>query len=198
MNRIRRIRLRSDAPFPGQDGIDCDKIVAVPTSDRPDLDPPGTGHPDVFIGCGCLIHDGQGRYLLVRETKAVARGRLALPAGKLEHGESIPDGAIRETLEETGLHVTLDSLLGVFHSPRTSEGSFGVNFVFAASMIGGTLTTTDEHPEHRWMTRDEIIRLGAEGGLRGPHAVEAVQRFEAGTTLPSDLITVVAASPELR
>lgn len=57
------------------------------------------------------------------------------------------EAARREALEETGLHVSIDSLLGVFHSPRTSEDTFGINLVFAATAVGGSLTPTTEHPE---------------------------------------------------
>lgn len=151
----------------------------------------------VFIGCGCLVHDGDGRYLLVRETKAAARGRFALPAGKLEPDETVQEAARRETFEETGLHIWIDALLGVFHSPRTSEDTFGINFVFAATAVGGSLTPTAEHPELVWRTHDEIRDLAAAGGLRGQHAVAAVRAFEAGTQLSSDLITIVDASPRL-
>ncbi len=163
----------------------------------PGAEPAALDAIDVFIGSGCLVHDGRGKYLLVRETKASARHRFALPAGKLEPNESIPAAAIRETLEETGLVVELDGLIGVFHSALTNEGTYGVNFVFAATAVGGTLTPTDEHPELLWLTAAEIARLSANGGLRGPHAVEATRRFEAGVFVPGDVITTVAPSPTL-
>src|SRR5687768_8234225 len=55
------------------------------------------------------------RYLLVHERK---HGQLwYLPAGRVEPGETLEDGARRETLEETGVPVVLDGVLRVEHSP---------------------------------------------------------------------------------
>lgn len=147
--------------------------------------------PQVYIGCGCVVDDGAGRYLLVRETKTIARGRLALPAGKLEADETIKEAAIREVTEETGLVVETTGLLGIFHCARTSENSFGVNFVFAARVIGGELTPSAEHPELLWLTVDEVVIRHEQGKIRGAHAVEAVRRLAAGDYLPDGLVTSV-------
>lgn len=151
--------------------------------------------PTPFIACGCLIHDGGGRYLLVRETKTIARGRLSMPGGKVEPGESLHAAAIREVREETGLRVRLDSMLEVFHTPRTTEQSFGITFVFAASIIGGSITTSVEHPEIVWRTTSEIEDLLRTGGLRGRHTAEVIHTFESGQSLPLDLVTEVAPVP---
>lgn len=149
-----------------------------------------------YVGSGCLVVDDAGRYLLVRETKAIARGRWSLPAGKLEPGESIVDAAMREVLEETGLTVEVRGLLGVFHCALTSENSYGVNFVFEARAVGGELTISDEHPELVWYTSAEVEVLLAQGELRGAHAVHAIERSEAGRYLdPATVIEVGAVPP---
>jgi 8-oxo-dGTP diphosphatase len=64
------------------------------------------------MGAACAIFDPAGRVLLVHHTY----GRLnwELPGGLVEAGESPPDGAIRELLEETGLHGQLDRLTGLY------------------------------------------------------------------------------------
>lgn len=149
--------------------------------------------PPLYIGCGCLVVDGEGRYLLVQETKRVARGRLALPAGKLEPHESIRAAAMRETTEETGLVVELDGLLGVFHCPMTSEGSFGVNFVFLAHPVAGTITTSDEHPAVEWFDAARVAELAAEGMVRGAHVTIAIERHLRDELLDADLLTEVPA-----
>lgn len=146
-----------------------------------------------YIGCGCVVTDGDGRYLLVRETKAVARGRLAMPAGMLEPEESIVDAAVREVWEETGLTVEPTGFLGVFHCARTSEDSYGVNFVFEARAVDGEITVSDEHPEVVWRTRDEIDALHAAGQIRGGHVPLAVARSESADYRDAD-ITQVSAS----
>ena len=52
---------------------------------------------------GCAILDEQGRVLLQQRTGE--NGKWGLPGGAIELGESVHAAAIRETLEETGLHV---------------------------------------------------------------------------------------------
>ncbi len=149
----------------------------------------------MFIGCCCLVTDGHGRYLMVRETKPAVRGRYALPGGKLEPDESLQEAACRETREETGLAVEVNQLLGVFHCARTTEHSFGVTFVFAATVVGGKLTVSPEHPEVRWFSGAEVLELADAGNVRGQHGPEALRRYEAGVTLPTSLLTQVEASP---
>lgn len=58
-------------------------------------------------GVGALVVD-DGRALFVREGDA-----WLLPGGRLETGESLEDGAIREVAEETGIEVEIDGLAAV-------------------------------------------------------------------------------------
>src|SRR5688500_17184701 len=83
----------------------------------------------VIIGCGNLV-ERAGSYLLVREGKASARARFNLPAGKPEVGETLIEAAVREAKEESGLDVTVDHLVGLYHCPQTSEGFGVLNIVF--------------------------------------------------------------------
>jgi ADP-ribose pyrophosphatase YjhB (NUDIX family) len=133
----------------------------------------------VVIGCGSVIPDGDGRYLLVREAKAQARGRWALPAGKLEVGETLAQAAAREALEEAGVEVEIERLLGIWHCLETSEGFAVVNLVFAARIVAGEPTPSEEHPEVGWFTRGEIASLE----LRGTHIALALDAYERGDTV---------------
>jgi 8-oxo-dGTP diphosphatase len=148
----------------------------------------------VIIGC-CNLIEVDDRFLLVREGKPSARGRYNFPAGKPEVGESLTAAAAREALEETGLEVAPGQLVGMYHCPRTSEGFGVVNFVFAASVVGGELTTSDAHPEVRWFDRGEIASMGSELLLRGTHIELALDDYAAGRRLPDNAIRVVDASP---
>jgi len=66
--------------------------------------------PVLAAGAVCWrIVDGRVRVLLVHRTQ---HRDVSLPKGKLDPGETLPQTAVREILEETGLKVTLGAPLG--------------------------------------------------------------------------------------
>ena len=133
--------------------------------------------------------------LLVEEAKPSAGRRYALPAGKVEPGETLVDAAVREALEETGLHVQVTSLVGIYHCPATSEGTAVVNFVFESEVVGGVITPTAAHPEVRFVSFDEVEQLAAAHRLRGTHVLRSLRALRSGRRLPLALVELVPASP---
>ena len=65
---------------------------------------------DVIAGC-VVVKDN--KILLVQEGLENCYGQWNLPAGRVDNFEKITDGAIRETLEETGLKVKLTGVLPI-------------------------------------------------------------------------------------
>jgi 8-oxo-dGTP diphosphatase len=61
---------------------------------------------------GAVVHDGQGRLLLVRRGHAPSAGLWSVPGGRVEAGESEAEAVVRELAEETGLRVRPDRVLG--------------------------------------------------------------------------------------
>jgi phosphatase NudJ len=98
------------------------------------------------------------RFLVVHERK---HGQLwYLPAGRVEPGETLVDAAVRETLEESGLRVTVESILRIEHSP--SPGGARVRVFFVARPLDDTAprSAPNEHSlEARWVTLDELASL---------------------------------------
>ena len=61
---------------------------------------------------GALVHDDDGRLLVVRRGREPGRGLWSVPGGRVEPGESDTVAVEREVLEETGLHVTVGIRVG--------------------------------------------------------------------------------------
>ena len=73
----------------------------------------------------CVVLDEDGPSLLITRRAAGLRnhaGQWALPGGRRDQGESIEDAARRELLEETGVEVAADDVLGLLDDYVTRSG----------------------------------------------------------------------------
>jgi len=81
----------------------------------------GTIHyqnPKVVVGC---IPEWQGRILLCRRAIEPRYGFWTLPAGFMENGETVQQGAARETLEEASARVEISGLYTLFNLPHINQ-----------------------------------------------------------------------------
>lgn len=60
----------------------------------------------------------------------------AIPGGFVDIGESVPDAAVREALEETCLHVHLQCLLGCYSDPARDPRGHTVSMIYVAQAHG--------------------------------------------------------------
>ena len=74
-----------------------------------------------------------GELLLIRRNNEPGRGRWALPGGYVERGEPVEEAVAREVLEETGLTVRVQGLVGLY----SEAGSPLVLAAYAAEAAGG-------------------------------------------------------------
>jgi len=103
---------------------------------------------------GVILTEG-GRVLLVKRRYDPRAGWWCLPAGFMEAGETPEQTALRELLEETGLHAKLDALFGVyagFDDPRVRS----VLILYTASRTGGELAPGDDATEAEWFPLDTL------------------------------------------
>ncbi len=84
---------------------------------------------------GAVVHDEQGRLLLVRRGHEPGLGLWSLPGGRVEPGETDAAAVVREVAEETGLRVRAGALVGRVRVPAA-----GVVFTVAdyACELAGT------------------------------------------------------------
>ena len=140
----------------------------------------GVPRPAVTVAS---VIEREGRFLLVLEETRNGP-RLNQPAGHLESGETLPAGAVRETLEETGWHVSLTALVGAYRWEAADNGATFIRFAFC----GDALRHDVERPldvgilRAVWMTRDEIA---AQRELhRSPLVMRCIDDFCAGKRWP--------------
>lgn len=144
----------------------------------------------VNVVCSNIIEQ-DGKILFVKESKKIAEGRYSLPAGKLEFGESLIDGAIREAKEETGLDVEPVKLIGIYQRPSSSEDSNTTVFCFLSKIISGNIQITDKHPEVKFLTLEEISNLEKEDRLRSRYMIVAVKDYFAKQGVDLSFLTII-------
>lgn len=83
------------------------------------------------IVAGVVAHDADGRILICKRAIEPRKGFWTLPAGFMERGESVEEGAMREAREEACAELDLGPLLAVFSIPRISQ----VQLFFRARLL---------------------------------------------------------------
>ncbi len=97
--------------------------------------------------------------LLLRRATEPNRGLWVAPGGKLDHGESPAECAVREMREETGLVIERPVLRAVMTETSPRADYQWLTFVFVAWDFDGTFTPAPGIGEFRWVPVDEVTKL---------------------------------------
>lgn len=133
-----------------------------------------------------VIVEHEGKILLVQEGKPGREGLYNVPGGHVDEHETLLETAVRETKEESGYDVELTGLLGVYQSVLAHINVSGP--VFSAKVVGGDVVTSDEHPEVRWVSLDELHSLYENKQLFTTYPPHAAELLLAGKVLPLDAV----------
>ena len=103
-----------------------------------------------------LIPNERGEILLIRRKNDPYKGSFAIPGGFLEvHQETVEQCALREALEETGLTVEIDRLIGVYSNPKRDPRWHNVTAAYLAKPVTLELAQTaqagDDAGEVLWI-----------------------------------------------
>ena len=134
------------------------------------------------VSVGVLIEQN-GELLCVRQVEEKG-GKWSIPAGHLEPGEMVIDGAKREIKEETGYEITLFGLLGVYNRPK--KDSVRIAFVFTACITGGEeKPRAGEIAEISWLSKDEVrVLLSSDQLYKPKYSARALMDWITGTVYP--------------
>ncbi|HVZ42684.1 MAG TPA: NUDIX hydrolase [Ramlibacter sp.] len=128
------------------------------------------------------VIERDGRFLLVEEETSEGL-RLNNPAGHLDPGESLCEGAAREALEETGWPFRPRALVGVYllrvRDPHGGDLTY-LRFAFCGDLLDGEPRRPLDSGIVRtlWLTADQV-RATAERH-RSPLVMRCVEDYLAG------------------
>ena len=108
-------------------------------------------HPRHVVAVTGFVEDETGRVLLVRD---IDRG-WELPGGQVEEGETLTSALAREVEEESGCHVEVGRLLGVYS--KLTDPAMVLHF-FACLYVDGEARAREEGvPEVGWFSAAEAV-----------------------------------------
>ncbi|MGN6271992.1 MAG: NUDIX hydrolase [Protaetiibacter sp.] len=134
-----------------------------------------TPPPVLAAGAVCwrVSKKGKPKILLVHRTQ---HKDVSLPKGKVDPGETLPETAVREIAEETGLIIGLGAPLGVveYELPggRDKQVYYWAGEVSAEAIANSTFVSNDEIEELHWVGLSRARKV-----LSYPHDVDIVERF---------------------
>ena len=120
--------------------------------------PPYATH---YIGAGAVVINERDEILVVSERYRMGSSRgpgYKLPGGALHAGEHLADGAVREVLEETGVHAKFESLACLRHWHGYRYDKSDIYFVCRLSALSTDITMQEEEiAECLWMPVTEFL-----------------------------------------
>ena len=142
---------------------------------------------DKVIVVGVCIKDNDS-LLMVQEAKDDIKGLYNIPAGRLDSNESIFEGAIRETKEETGYEVKLDSILCIQYLEKKNI----LKIIFNATIISGSINyDKNEIMDIKWIPIEELESM-TEKELRSYESnISIIKASKNNNSYPMDIIKII-------
>jgi ADP-ribose pyrophosphatase YjhB (NUDIX family) len=107
-------------------------------------------NPNVVVGALCIRNE---KILMAKRNINPRKGLWTLPAGFMENAETLQDGALRETFEETGSKAKVKMPYTLFSLPHINQ----IHMFFLADLLDEDFGPTSESSEVRLFTIDEIL-----------------------------------------
>jgi ADP-ribose pyrophosphatase YjhB (NUDIX family) len=106
---------------------------------------------DPKVAVGTVVKGEEGLLLLKRSIQP-GYGKWVYPGGYVDRGETLEGAAVRETVEETGVRISLGPLLGLY----SYAGRALIVIVYEGSPVSGDPGPTPEALEAGWFAAEAI------------------------------------------
>ena len=146
----------------------------------------GTADPDftptLYALSAVVYAERGGQILLLKRAGGALSGQWFLPGGLVEDGELPEEGARRELLEESGLHIAGDlELVGAY--PMWVYGGLCLQLSYRGTIEAGDVALSHEHDGQMWvdpvdmreLLTDEVIESIALGDERVTQLVQRIR-----------------------
>ena len=131
---------------------------------------------EIIVG-GIIEKDN--KILMVKEAKKKCYGKWNMPAGHLEDGETIFEGAVREIFEETGCKVRLKNMLPIMITFTTELIEEKISF------------NKKEILDVKWISKEELENMTSEN-LRDEKLIKrTLKMLEEDKLYPLDTIEIL-------
>jgi mutator protein MutT len=111
------------------------------------------GNPAPAVGFFLLDGD---RVLLAERAFEPAKGKLDIPGGFIEAGETAEEAVVREAEEETGLRVQVAAYLGTFPDVYGERQVPTLSLIYVVRRLSGELQAKDDVAELTWLSLDAV------------------------------------------
>ena len=120
-------------------------------------------YPDrPLVGVG-VVAIKDGKILLVKRAFDPGAGKWSIPGGLVEAGEKLSEAGVRETEEETGIHVQILELINAFDMiDLDDEGRARYHYVlvdFLARPTGGEERLSEEVTDLKWIAYESAKEM---------------------------------------
>lgn len=110
-------------------------------------------NPVVRVGVGVFVWK-DGTFLMGKRRGSHGHDTWSVPGGHLEFGETVEECAIREVLEETGMHIENVRLLAVTEDVFPDDNKHYITLWVESDWASGqpTITEPDKYLDQEWKT----------------------------------------------
>ncbi len=130
----------------------------------------------------------ENKVLMVQEGWGDVKGMWNFPAGHLDEGENIFDGAIREAKEETGYDVKLTGFVQMQNSLYNNKHV--IHVVFIAEIIGGEIVIDEKEIMNvEFVDIDKLINMTDEQLRGGDSRRETLRKIKNGEVYPLSAVS---------